>query len=151
DLGARHGFGMWHVRALALHRVHVRDAAVTRQERLENLLRHRRRRDAADRLARARAPAARSGAHAELRERRVIRVRRAEHVLHVVVVRRDLVFVPDDERDGRAERDAVLEPREAFDLVLFLARRADLALARLAAVEPALHFYEVERVPGRAA
>ena len=54
-----------------------------------------------------------------------------------------LVFVADNEADGRTRGLSLEQPREDFHAVAFLARRGQRALSRAAAVEFVLHDAEV--------
>ena len=111
----------------------------------EQLARDRAGRDAADRLARARAAAALPVADAVLRLVGVVGVRRPVDVLHVLVGRRARVLVAHEQRDRRAERAALEHARQDLDAVRLLARRGEAALTGPAPVEVALDLGDVER------
>jgi hypothetical protein len=87
---------------------------------LEVLLGDRARGDAADGLAGGGAAAAGGGLDAVLLEVGVVRVRGARVEVRLGVVVRALVLVVDEEADGRAEGDAVLDAGLDVDEILFV-------------------------------
>src|SRR5262249_19035614 len=136
-----------------LERVHLRHPGddVHRPPLGEDLARDRARGDASDRLARAGAAAGLPGADAVLGLVGVVRVRRAVLGAHLLVVAAARVLVAHQERDGRAERQAVVHAREDLDAILLAPLGDDLALAGAAPVELALHVVGRQRDPRRTA
>src|SRR5262249_55562820 len=97
------------------------------------------------------AAAALPGADAVLGLVGVVRVRRAVLGAHLLVVAAARVLVAHQERDGRAERQAVVHAREDLDAILLAPLGDDLALAGAAPVELALHVVGRQRDPRRTA
>ena len=81
----------------------------------------------------------------------VIRVRRAVFLLHLVVGARPLVAAADQQGNRHPGGEALEHAREDLDLVVLLARRGNVALARAAAVEVGLDIVGGQRQPRRAA
>src|SRR5262249_24844486 len=115
----------------------------------EKLLRDRARRHAADGLARAGPAAALPGTDAELRLVRVVRVGRPVLGAQLLVVAAPRVLVPDQHRDPRSERLALVRAREDLDAVGLAPLRGEAALTRTAPIELALHIVLAEREPRR--
>jgi hypothetical protein len=91
------------------------------------------------RLARGAAPTAAIIADAVFRLIGEIRVAWAEAVLDIPVILRFLVFVLDDERDGRARRFALEHATQNFYCVGFLALGGEFRLGWLALIQPWLN------------
>mmetsp|Transcript_35845 Transcript_35845/g.107226 ORF Transcript_35845/g.107226 Transcript_35845/m.107226 type:complete len:470 (+) Transcript_35845:651-2060(+) len=109
------------------------------------------RRDAADRLARGRAAAARGGLVAVLDEVGEVGVARPRDVAHLLVVARPLVLVWHKQADRRAQRVPVLGARQDLDEVLLGTRRGQARLARPSARQLRLDVRLGQREARRAA
>ena len=119
--------------------------------RREQLARDRAGRDAAHRLARARAAAALPVADPVLRLGRVVGVRRPVDVLHVLVGLGRASWLRTSSAIGVPSVMALEHAREDLDAVVLVARRGERALAGPAPIEVALDLARVDREPRRAA